>query len=147
MKNPREWQGNGRNGCLSGAKPSSRLEDLSSHKSQRQPFLSQGISRDTGNLAHVLAFVLNLGTGGRSSALHFESHKRSMHRSARANPLHNLLAYIAALGEIEGAILPGFLRKYPLADVLSKLGNATQNAEGFDDLRLSGNGSGFGSGC
>src|SRR5215469_9815441 len=110
IKDPLERQGNGANGCLSGGECSSGLDDLFSNKSQRHTFLFQRRGGNAGNLAHILALVLNLGPSRRSRALHFESDKGSMHRAACPNPLHNFLAYVAALGEVEGAILPGFLR-------------------------------------
>ncbi len=56
-----------------------------------------------------------------------------MHIAARANALHDLLADVAALAEIQRMLLPGFLRQVAIAKI-----NAVTRYSPDDAIELEG---------
>ncbi len=49
--------------------------------------------------------------------MHFESNEHAMYVAARANALDNLLADVAALGEVQHMLLAGLLRQVAFAKI------------------------------
>src|SRR6476620_11764877 len=85
-------------------------------------------------LRDVFTFMLNAETRRRNCTFDLESRKHPMHRAPRADTLNNFLSDVAALIEIQRAVLTGLLRQVLLSDVHAEFGNAagdTQNLERF----------------
>src|SRR5207302_5404838 len=86
-----------------------------------------GHARHAGALQTSAPFRLILPQR-RHSAGKFKSHTLAMHLSARAYALHNLLANVTALVEVERICLPRLLGQVAVADVLAIIWNAVQHA-------------------
>src|SRR5271166_3763633 len=84
------------------------------------------VARD---LAHFFFLGHDLRSRFGERALYLERRELPVHSALRADALHNLLADIAALGEIQRTSLAGFLWQVALADVPAKLRSAACNAE------------------
>ncbi len=57
-----------------------------------------------------------------------------MHVAAGADALDDLLAEVAAFGEVQGAGLAGLLREFAVADVGAVEGSSFENAQPFEAL-------------
>ena len=66
---------------------------------------------DAGQFAHRLAFRSERGAGLGQSAAEFEAGKSSVDVAARVDALDDLLAQVAAFGEVQRAGLCGLLRQ------------------------------------
>src|SRR5580704_4290700 len=59
-----------------------------------------------------------------------------MHVAARTNPLHDLLAEVTALGEVERAVLSGLLGQVAVTNVYAVKRCSLQYPQPFEALRL-----------
>ncbi len=65
-----------------------------------------------------------------------------MYVAAGTDALDDLLAEVAALGEVQGAGLGGLLREVAVADVVAVERGAFEDAEAFEALGVGGDGAG-----
>ena len=70
--------------------------------------------------------------------LHFEAGEHAMHVAARANPLHNLLPDVAALGEVQGVLLSRLLRQIAFPKINSEARYSSDDAIEFEGIAADG---------
>ena len=56
--------------------------------------------------------------------------------AARANALHDLLAEVASFGEVQGAVLSGFLRELAVADIGAIERGSFEDSQPLEALRF-----------
>ena len=81
--------------------------------------------------------------GCGKGAVEPEAVKDAMHVAARTDALDDLLAEVAALGEVKGAGLGGLLGEFAVADVGAVEGCSFEQAEPFAALLLAWGCAGF----
>ena len=77
-------------------------------------------------------FGFELRAGGRQCAGEDEATEGAVDAAARVDALDDLLAEVAALGEVQGAGLAGLLREVFVADVCAEAGRAFEDAKVFE---------------
>ena len=90
---------------------------------------------DAGELARLFCLRLREGAGGGEGAGEEEAGEGAVDVAAGADALDDLLAEVAAFGEVQGAGLArwgGLLREFAVADVGAVAGRALEDAEVFD---------------
>ena len=87
---------------------------------------------DAGELADGLGFSFELRAGSGQHAGEGEATEGAVDAAARVDALDDLLAEVAALGEVQGAGLAGLLREVFVADVGADAGRAFEDAELFE---------------
>src|ERR1700722_16328108 len=91
---------------------------------------------DTRQLANFFAVSLQLGAGGREFSVEAKTGEGAMHVAAGGNPLHYFLAQVAALGEVERAVLRGLLGELAVSSVYAEEGRSLKHPEPLEALRF-----------
>jgi len=106
---------------------------------------------DAGELSHWLAVGFECDAGGGQGSGESEAGEGAMHIAARVDALDDLLAEVAAFGEVEGARLAGLLRQvvgfFGVANIRAVTGRAFENMEVFEGLGRGGGRSRCDEGC
>ena len=88
--------------------------------------------------AEGFSFGTQFGRRGRGHSVDAELPQRTMHGCSGADPLDNLLAKIASLGEIERPGLGCFLGQMPIGNIDAETGCSFEDAQGFDSIDANG---------
>src|ERR1700741_4066930 len=91
----------------------------------------------------VVTFGAQFGAGRWQGANQFKLAKGAMDGCAGANALDDFLSKIAALVEVEGAGLVGFLWEIAIAHIDAVEGHAFEDAKRFDGIKPGGFGPGL----